>query len=168
MMIELGMVSGIRELLHQFGKLFLWFFVVAPWEQALRVRAGKYVRLLRAGIHLRLPFVDRVYLQSVRRRITMIPSQTLTTKCRKAITISGALGYEIVNLQKLYDTLHDAEDTICHEVMGLIAGFVIARRIEDCSAADLQAHVKSSLHLDQYGLGKQEFFLTCFAHFLAA
>lgn len=34
----------IKQLLEQLFGLFRWFFVVAPWEQAIRVRAGKHAR----------------------------------------------------------------------------------------------------------------------------
>lgn len=61
-----------------FGAIFRFFrqfqiwVVVAPWEQAVRVRLGKHLSVLNAGVHLKLPFADLVYLQSVRLRISGI------------------------------------------------------------------------------------------------
>ena len=156
-------MSIFREIFNAIIRMFTWLVVIAPWEQAVRVRLGKHVRILIAGVHLRIPFIDRIYRQSIRRRITLLGMQTLTTKDDVAVTISGAVGYEIVDLLKLYQTLHDADDTIAFETLGLISSFVITHNLADCRAESVQEYVVSKMNLESYGLGKQEFFLTGFA-----
>lgn len=46
----------IRELFAHIAEAFKFFFVIAPWEQALRIRGGKKVDLLGAGLYFRIPF----------------------------------------------------------------------------------------------------------------
>ena len=58
----------IRELFAQLSNVLTWVVVVAPWEQALRIRWGKTATLLKGGVYLRIPFIDRIYRQSVRKR----------------------------------------------------------------------------------------------------
>ena len=156
-------MSIFREIFNMIIRMFTWLVVIAPWEQAVRVRLGKYVVVLKAGIHLRIPFFDRIYRQSIRRRITLIGMQTLTTKDGVAVTVSGAVGFEIVDLLKLYQTLHDADDTIAFETLGMISDFIISHDLDECRAEDVKASVENKMNLEDYGLGKQEFFLTGFA-----
>lgn len=156
-------MSSIRELLRELGGLLRWWVVVAPWEQAVRVRMGKHVAVLRAGVHLRVPFVDRVFRQSIRRRFSSIPTQTVTTRDGKTVTVSGTMGYAIADIGKLYDTLHHAEDTITSEGQGVIARFVARNDFADCLPTAIEAHVADALDLGRYGLDGAEFFVTDFA-----
>lgn len=151
------------NLIRQFSQLFTWFVVVAPWEQAVRVRLGKHVHLLDAGVCIKIPFVDRVFRQSIRRRLSIIRAQTLTTLDGKVVTCAGAIGYNIADLRKLYDTLESPNGTIENEVSGCIADFVARHDLTSCTAAGLQDHVMASIKLSNYGLAGQEFYLTHFA-----
>jgi hypothetical protein len=149
--------------LRQLGQCLTWFVIVAPWEQAIRVRLGKRVALLTAGFYLRIPFVDRVFKQSVRRRLTNIRPQTLTTRDGRVITCAAALGYSIGDMRKLYDTLESAQDTIESEAATLIARFVGEHDYAECRMGELEKFVSGALDLAQYGLEGQEFYLTSFA-----
>ena len=156
-------MSIFREIVTFIKSLFTWLVVVSPWEQAVRVRLGKHVRVLGAGVHVRLPFVDNIFRQSTRRRISLIPTQTITTKDKKTITIGGAIGFEILDLLKLYQTLQDPEDTIIYEAMGHTAQFITSHDLDDCEPKDIQMEVAMKMNLATYGLGKEQFFLTDFA-----
>ncbi len=153
----------VREVLRQIGNVFTWFILIAPWEQGLRVRFGRHVRLLRAGMHIRIPFCDRVYRQSVRRRLNVVAPQTLTTRDGVAISIAASIGYRVDDIRKLYDSLHDAADTIEAEVAAIVARFVSSVLSTQCTPGAVEEHVRAHLALDQYGLAGQEFYITCFA-----
>lgn len=150
-------------LLQQLTRALTWFFTVAPWEQAIRVRMGKRVAVLSAGVYLRIPFVDTIYKQSVRRRINTIKAQTLTTKDGRVVTCSGAVGYQIGDLGKLYDTLENANMTIENEVAGIISSYIGAHTLEECSSRELEERVHEELDLSKYGLEGQEFYVQSFA-----
>lgn len=153
----------LLSLLKQFLQIFTWFVVVAPWEQAIRVRLGKRVCKLEAGVYLRIPFADRVFKQSVRRRLSIIRPQTLTTRDRHVVTCSGAIGYAISDLQRLYDTLEAPNDTIENEVAGVIARFISAQPLADCTSDRVEVYVRDNIDLSRYGLSGQEFYMTQFA-----
>ena len=152
------------ELIRQIGNLFTWAFVVAPWEQAIRVRGGKHKQVLAAGIYLRVPFLDRVYKQNTRRRLLCLHGQTLTSADGKIVTVSGAVGFFIRDLGQMYDRLDNPNDTIETEVAGLIADFIGQTPLAGCNHEKLRAYVTERLNLDRYGLGGQEFYLTSFAY----
>lgn len=152
----MGVVQNILDFLRN---LLSWWFVVLPWEQAIRVRFGKHSKLFGAGLYWRIPFFDVLYIQNVRRRISTIPLQTLTTSDGKTITLNGSLGYRVTDIMKLQMSLHDADGSIQQEVLGLVTKYVVAHTVSECGSADIAAAVKKELDLTKYGLADEEFFL---------
>lgn len=148
---------------RQLIQLMTWFIVIAPWEQAIRIRMGKRRRLLEPGFYIRIPFIDRIFKQSVRRRLHIITPQTLTTRDGKIVICGGAVGFSITDLFKLYDTLESPNDTIANEVAGIVAEFIGAHRLEECRVRAIEEFVMGKLDLSRYGLSGQEFILTQFA-----
>jgi hypothetical protein len=153
---------NLQDLFRQIGGIFRWWVIVAPWEQAVRVRLGKHVLVLNAGVHLRIPFADRVFLQSTRRRFTSVPTQTISTMDGKAVTVSGCLGYRIDDIGRLYDTLHQPEDVLQTEAQAAVARFVAGHTLQECGPGAVEAFVADSLDLSKYGLGGTEYYVTDF------
>lgn len=145
-------MGTIREILMALKSALTWWIVVAPWEQAIRVRLGKRVRLLGAGVHLRIPGADLFYVQSTRARVSVLPSQTLTTSDGKALTIAVTVRYRIDDLLRLYQTLHHAEGTIANIVMGAVGEYVVTHSLSECGPASFGLAVTERSDLSAYGL----------------
>ena len=155
-------MSILQNILDFFKHLLQWWFIVEPWEQAVRVRFGKKVLLFNGGTHFRIPFFDTVYVQNTRRRLTPIGSQTLTTKDRKLVTIHSTLGFTITDVLKLQQTLHDCEGTILQHVTALLAQDIATHDLVDCAPEETMTRVRVALDLEQYGLGNLEIALTSY------
>lgn len=153
----------LRELLTALKNIFTWWWTISPWEQGVRVRAGKHVKLLEAGLHLRIPVLDRFYVQSVRLRYICVPTQTVTTKDGKALTISGGLAYSIEDILKLYQTIHDPVDTIEMMCCGIIASTIEGKEAAEVSPKDVEKAVNEELNLEEYGLTNTLFKVTDWA-----
>lgn len=92
------------------GSVFGLFFVitlfrsirVVPARSALIVeRLGKYNRTLEAGIHLLLPFFDRVaYRNSLKEIALEVPDQTCFTEDNVKIRIGGVLYFMVTDPKK--------------------------------------------------------------------
>lgn len=152
-------MSIFYQILEFLRALINWWFVVEPWEQAVRVRFGKHVRLFGAGVHVRIPFFDKLYLQNVRRRVSQLDVQTLTASDGKSLTVNGSIGYRIADVLKLQQTLHHAEQAVRLEVAGLLTKYVVTHPIDDCKPGQLMDFVKTHLDLSKYGLADVDFFL---------
>jgi hypothetical protein len=155
-------MNFIRDILDFLKSLLTWWFIVEPWEQAVRVRFGKRVRLFEAGAHVRIPFFDTVYVQNTRRRLLSIGSQTLTTADRKVLTIHSTIGYILTDVLKLQTGLHDADATIMQHVTSRLAQDIATHTMEQCAPADVAARVRAQMGLAQYGLDVVEFALTSY------
>ncbi len=114
-------MSGVLDYLARLLGAAAFWFVVLPWQQALRVRCGRWVRLVGPGIYLRLPVLDVVKVESVRVRNSISPVQTLSTSDGALLTLSASVGYAIADLAKIYGSLEHAEDTIVQVTQGVIA-----------------------------------------------
>lgn len=145
------------------AKLFQWWFTVMPWEQALLIRNGNRVRLLAAGIYLKIPFIDSVYIQTTRMRMIDTPMQTMSTKDGNTITIKSAIGYTISDIQILYNTLYHPEMTLNSMAMGFVGEFVRDNLIDEITPTKIEQFVGSKINAADYGLKNLTIRITTFA-----
>lgn len=156
-------MKTLWEFLSQFWKQLRPWVIVNPWERAIRVRLGRWRVLLGPGLHLKVPIADAVFSQSVRRRICTMRTQTLTTDDGKTAMLGACLGYEIIDLDRLYDTLHHAEDTLENLALAAFANEVRSRTSGECAAEVIEQAVQARLDFERFGVGAVEVHLTDFA-----
>lgn len=149
----------VYQLLQFLQTVLTWWFVVEPWEAAIRTRFGKHITVFGPGAHFRIPYFDHIYVQNVRRRAMSLGMHTMTTSDGETLTVSGSLGYRITDVLKLHQALNDAESTIIQEVQGLLSKYVATHTATDCTPEVLMSEVNKVLPLDRYGLGETDFFL---------
>jgi regulator of protease activity HflC (stomatin/prohibitin superfamily) len=156
--------------MNQVQQLFEYFFnavkiwvIVMPWETGLRIRYGKKVKNLSKGIYFRLPYFDSVYIQESRLRVISLATQTITTLDGKTITLNGAVGYSVTDINKLYDNLYHPETTISNMVMSEVSTFICSKDYKDISHNELEESILNGLKELDYGLEFTYFKVTNFA-----
>jgi hypothetical protein len=156
-------MNNISNFINQIVSFFKFWIIIQPWESGLRVRAGKNVKTLNGGMHFIIPYLDSVYVQSIRKRITSFPIQTLTTKDDKNITLSGAIGYSVSDIKQLYNTLHQPESTLVNMVMSEIAECVYTNSLVDITPQIIEQKVLNKLEKEHFGITFEYFKITNFA-----
>lgn len=142
--------------LAQFLARFRFWVTVEPWEQALRIRMGKHVRKLSPGVFFIFPFMDVVYSQTIRRRASGLTRQTLVSKDRQTVTVSGAINYRIDDLEKLFQTLHHPESTIQQFAKAAIAEYISETDANHLHLKKIKEIVTRSIDFEMYGLADVE------------
>lgn len=155
-------MTAIIDLLRSFWRLFIWWVVVMPWELAIRVRLGKQRQRLGPGLSFRIPYADVIFKQSVRLRFATTMPQTVSTRDGFTLTVSGQLGYTIVDIDKLYDTLQQGENALRAMAQGAIARYVFDHNLGDCAPAQIEIGVARMLQLGDCGLEYHTLQLTTF------
>lgn len=157
-------MGSIRELLDYILNVFKFWIIVQPWEQAIRVRFGKNQILLKGGLHFRIPLLDNFYIQCTRLRVVSMPMQTLTSKDIKTVTINGCIGYEIINIETLYNNMLYPEQTISNMVMGELSDYIFTHDILTINPGIIEAHIMGKIEdLSRYGIKITYFKLINFA-----
>ncbi len=156
-------MEWLQTIFNRFTEAFKWFWILQPWEQALRVRGGKTVKKFNGGVHFKIPYYDFIFSQNCRLRIADVPSQEITTLDGKTITISGALKYRVEDVTPLYMKLHTANDTIGITVQGILTEKIAWSDYKDCEPDKIMQHVNETMAFDEWGLADYKFILTHFA-----
>lgn len=148
------MFNGIWDSITRFFQQFVFWYVIEPWEQCLRVRAGKHVKRIGSGFHLRIPYIDSIHVESSRYRTALCSPQTLTTLDGKTVVLTVATGHSLEDIYKLYQTLYSANDTINQTVSSFVADEVVQTNSTDLRAVSLSEKLTARLseEFKQYGL----------------
>ncbi len=157
------MGSWLTTLVQSIGKPLQWWIVIALWEQGLRVRLGKTATLLRPGVHFRIPFLDRVFVQSIRCRTLVQTSQTVTTLDKRTVTFTLAVDYYIVDIRRLFNTLSSPEITIMTRACGTVANFIATQNRIDLGPAKIGEVATNSIETKNWGIGGVKATVTSFA-----
>ncbi len=148
-------MGWVREIMQAGSKFFKWWVVVAPWEQALRIRGGKRAKLLHAGIHFRIPFWDRIYRQSVRMKAISVPSQTVSTADGMLIEVGMVLSFQVDNLERMYDTI-DGTGPLLAQASAAAADHISQHDLKDIRAVDIERVASEAVPLAKYGLASMD------------
>ncbi|AJF08244.1 SPFH domain-containing protein [Geoalkalibacter subterraneus] len=85
--------------------------VIVPQKSEYVIeRLGKFSRVLGAGFHVLVPFLDKVaYKYSLKEKVTDIPSQTCITKDNVTVDIDGLLYLQVVDSKAAAYGINDYE-----------------------------------------------------------
>lgn len=145
-----------------FNAVKIWI-IVQPWEQCLIVRKGTNIRKVDGGMYFKIPYIDSIYVQETRLRMLTMSIQTLTTKDKATVTINTALGYTIVDLEKLFQTLCHPDGTLSNMSMSLVAETIYSNNLTDLSPSFIEKEVIDKLNKNDYGLKFEYLKITNFA-----
>jgi len=156
-------MNQVKDFLEYLLNAIKIWIIVQPWEQGIRVRRGKNIKLLTGGMYFRIPYLDSVFIQSNRLRVVAMPVQTLTSKDLSTVTLNSALGYSINDMEKLYKSLFHPELTLANMAMSEIAEFVYKHDMHELNPDKIEQAVIKKLNAGDYGMKVEYFRLTNFA-----
>ncbi len=138
----------ISTFLQSASRPFKWWVVVAEWEQGVRVRLGKNTKLLLPGPHFRIPFLDRVFVQTTRTQVTNVESQTVSTLDGKTITYSVGIRFNVKDVKAMYNTFADLNGAMAQDAVAAVSDFVSSSNLADVSPAQINNYVMQ--HMTSY------------------
>ena len=110
------------EAILNFLASLCFFTVVNPDEAGVHLRGGRIHRTIGEGFHWQYPLVDEIQTIPTSEQAIDLPTQTLTTKDGKTVTVSGTIRYEVVCPEKTLFNVSDYDEslqTLSMEVIGI-------------------------------------------------
>lgn len=134
------MSEAIQKLVDFLFK-FWPLYTVLVWERGVRVRFGRYVKLLDPGVHFRIPFFDVITLYNTRLRVLHTEPQTITVTGDHVLTVSATIGFRITDPLAAAMRHHSPEYAIRSVTQGLIAEVVAGGDRKTLTPASVAAAV---------------------------
>ncbi len=75
--------------------------IVRPYEKGVVERLGKYHKTLDGGLHIVIPFIDRLTKVDMRENVVDVPPQEVITKDNVVVTVDAVVYYEATDAFKL-------------------------------------------------------------------
>lgn len=145
-------MNWVRDVFHALSRTIAWWFIVAPWEQAIRIRGGKKSTLVQPGVRFKIPFWDRVYRESVRERAIGTTPQVATSVDGKAYSLRAVVRCGIANMETLFNSVNNVDEVIGARVATLLAQYVSSHDSSSITPLGAQGFVNEHLDLSDYGL----------------
>lgn len=75
--------------------------IVRPYEKGIVERLGKYQKTFDSGLHVILPFIERITKVDMRENVVDVPPQEVITKDNVVVTVDAVVYYEATDPVKL-------------------------------------------------------------------
>ena len=77
------------------------------WEKGVVLRLGRYVRDLGPGMFFAIPFLEEVYIVSIRTTPVDIPKQEIMTKDNVSVYVNSVVYFHVINPKKAIMNVYD-------------------------------------------------------------
>ena len=126
--------------------LELWpWTTIDAWELAVRVRMGKWLRDLKPGLRVSLPFLDHIITEPATLQTINLTDQTITTSDGTNVSIGGVIRYHVVDLKLLWMQVNDYEEALSNSALTALAAQIAAREYSECVLKAIERNTKARL-----------------------
>ena len=107
-------MEHLIELIYKLLRFFPRFKTIRPDEAAVQLRFGRVKKVFKGGGRFRFywPLISEILVVKSVKQIIDLPSQTVTTKDKKTITINGSIKYKISDPEKAILKVHDYDQLL--------------------------------------------------------
>jgi len=93
--------------------LYLSYFIVRQWERVALIRLGRIVKIEdKAGLHFKIPFIDRLYVVDMRMQTIQLKGQTTITKDNISVSIDTVVFTKVEDPMKVILQIEDYKDAV--------------------------------------------------------
>jgi regulator of protease activity HflC (stomatin/prohibitin superfamily) len=136
--------------------------IIRDYEEAVLLRFGKFKRLLKPGIHFKIPMFDEVIDQHVVVTTLSLDAQSLYTKDKQNIVVKGLIKYKIADVKTFLLEVYDAQDAISDMSQSIIKNVIMSMSLEECTDMELDNTLTKKVRVEarKWGVEVQQVTLT--------
>ena len=154
------MFDKLIEFLIKLGKDVLLWVVIEEWNQAVLLRFGKFVKVLKPGIHFKIPFFDSVWeTETITQSIDMNP-QSITTADGKNIVVKAIIRFSVVDTKTYVMSIMKPHDVLVDTTQGMIREIIENTRWYDLVGIDKQLTTEVGKFMRRWGIKVERVTLT--------
>ena len=156
------MFDKLIEILSHWWLQIVPFVIVRDYEEAVLLRFGKFKKLLKPGLHLKLPFFDEVIEQHMVVTTLSLDAQSLYTKDKQNVVIKGVVKYKIADVKTFLLEVYDAKDAIADMSQSIIKNVIMSMTLEECTDAEIDNALTKKVRVEarKWGVEVQQVTLT--------
>jgi membrane protease subunit HflK len=118
------MLDKLVDFLVRFSRDVLPFVIIEEWNGAVQLRFGIFYKILKPGIHFKIPFFDSIIECPVITQSINLPSQTLTTLDDTSVVLKSIIRYRVIDVRNYLLGVMHANDVLIDTTQGIIRDVV--------------------------------------------
>ncbi len=132
------MFDKLVDLLKQFGRFFVFWYVMDPYEGGVILRLGKFHRMAKVGWNWLLPFViEREIGCTTATTTLLVGPQSLMTKDGKQIVISTVITATVEEPKLFILEINGGMSALDDAATGVVSRLVMEHSLEDLLKMDI-------------------------------
>lgn len=156
------MFDKLIEIISHWWLQIIPFVIVRDYEEAVLLRFGRFNKLLKPGMHPKLPFFDEVLEQHIAITTLSLDAQSLYTKDKQNIVVKAVVKYKIADVKTFLLEVYDAQDAISDMSQSIIKNVIMSMTMEECTDMELDNTLTKKVRVEarKWGVEVQQVTLT--------
>jgi regulator of protease activity HflC (stomatin/prohibitin superfamily) len=156
------MLEKLIELISNWWSQVTPVVIVPIYEEAVLLRVGKFLKILKPGLHFKIPFFDDVISQHVVTTTISLPAQSLYTKDKQNIVCKSVIKYKISDVKVFLLEVYDAQDAVSDMTQSIIKKIITSAALEECIDPEIDNLLTKKVRVEarKWGVDVQQVTLT--------
>jgi len=137
-------------------------YFIKQYNNGILLRMGKFKRVVKPGVVFKIPFLDKIEVQTVVTTTLSVPTQSVITQDEKQLVVKAVVKYKIVDVEAFILTVYDATDAISDITQAIIKEQIAIRTFKQCIENDFDNTVTKKLRVEvrRWGIDVERVTLT--------
>ena len=154
------MFDKLITLLQSFWQQLSPFYIVDMWEKALHLRFGKFHTISEPGLHIKIPFVDSIWHQTIVTQSIHLHPQSITSADYKNIVVRAIVRYDICDAFLFLTKIAHPTDVLVDTTGAMIREIIEERKWEDLFDIEDELTDKIGKKVSEWGICIEKITLT--------
>jgi regulator of protease activity HflC (stomatin/prohibitin superfamily) len=136
--------------------------IIRDYEEAVLLRFGIFKKVLKPGLHFKIPLFDEVIDQHVVITTLSLDAQSLYTKDKQNIVVKGVIKYRIADVKIFLLEVWDAQDALSDMSASIIKNVIMSMSLDECTDSEIDNLLTKKVRVEakKWGVEVQQVTLT--------